>query len=1288
MKLKKLLMLLLAIATMFAFSLTASADAPADFTGWQYEEVGDYYAQVYYINGEKVTNNWAQIDNEWYYFGQTGEPYRSNVYEIGGAWYGFDYNGNMYDDEHFFLSKYSEELGYYVETWYCAKPGGALYKNSWARPTYTCEGVENTKWFYAGPDHVLLMGKHNIGGKYYYFDENRGEMFYNETFGKLDEASEQVLEYYAQGGAHDGALAQNMWAKDDDGDWIYYKDNCALAYNETVSVGGKLYAFGYDNKLFYSEIAEVYNYKTQEYDYYYAQGGAHDGALLINGWCQPYLAEYDNENWYYCGPDGKFYTDGLYTIGGKNYCFTSSGSMLENGSYSFYENDVRKFFIADKSGIACELFNNTWTKFNGEWYYVQDNEICDHDVYLIDGKYYAFDWEGKMYDGEFFYLYIYDDDWNYLGEKSYYAKPGGVLAQNEVLYVNRYGEKDYFLFGENCSIPEETGLYVIDGNYYYMWTDFGRVYCDGIQELEEGVFLFGENGKGTKLSAGWYFNNTSSYKDSWHWVYVQDGVLLKDGIYQLGANSYAFDYDGWLLTNRIYYDDSTGKRYLLTYMDEYGNGGSVCKEKNVWKTVNGQYVYLTEDSSLHKGWLFDVYYMDPYMSYCTFIVDKDYYVSAVNTHGIATKLTSTRFLTINGDTYYIKAGKLVADEWVYDNGYWYYCSGGGNIFADTTAKIKGVCYYFDINGRMCNSGWVRDSRGNWYWAAANGSLFTGLDSSGYVFSSSGRLVVDNITKINNVWYVTDINGKKIGSFSNEGWNQVGNNWYLVKTYDDEYDSAPYKDYVTGSYYSEDGRFFAFDSRGRMLSNQFYDDYYYLGSNGDALRGWFFVDGYWYYGNPEDYGYLYTRDIYDIGDKEYAFNSKGQLIQNQTFFNWNYDAIVTTNSNGEVISKKDANGWVYDHDNYWQEGEVYYFVDGESYNGWIGNYYIDNGCMAINRVVYDEKADKYYCLNKKGVLVRNGWYERYEDNWVYAKADGSLLVDEWFSSGNTWYYFSGYDMVYDDTIAIDGTYHKFAESGAWLGEVDPDNNGPDFKNRADGWVQLNGNWYFSMAGEAIIDESLYIDGKWYYFDEDGIMLSNRFSSELYYKYDGFAYYTSSGARAEYTGWKLINNNWVYFNDSSLVNIGWVLDGGKYYYQDVSGAIKNPTLKMITGYKVINEQLYYFNGGGVLTKTITSYGWHQVGSDWYFVGADGKVITDESEYLINGVYYAFDYSGVMVSNEVWNGKYYNASGTLVTKPGWYMLDGKWIYVTKTGDVAGNGVYLIGGKEYYFCDYYWVA
>jgi glucan-binding YG repeat protein len=228
----------------------------------------------------------------------------------------------------------------------------------------------------------------------------------------------------------------------------------------------------------------------------------------------------------------------------------------------------------------------------------------------------------------------------------------------------------------------------------------------------------------------------------------------------------------------------------------------------------------------------------------------------------------------------------------------------------------------------------------------------------------------------------------------------------------------------------------------------------------------------------------------------------------------------------------------------------------------------------------------------------------------------------------------------------------------------------------------------MAGKAVIDESLYIDGKWYYFDEDGIMLSNRFVSASYYKFDGFAYYTSSGARAEYTGWKFINNNWVYFNDSSFVKVGWVLDGGKYYYQDVSGAIKNPTLKMITGYKVIDEQLYYFNGGGVLTKTITSYGWHQVGSDWYFVGADGKVVTDEAEHLIDGAYYAFDYDGIMVSNDIWNGKYYNAGGVLVTNPGWYIVDGKWIYVTKTGDVAGYGVYLIGGKEYYFCDYYWVA
>ena len=32
------------------------------------------------------------------------------------------------------------------------------------------------------------------------------------------------------------------------------------------------------------------------------------------------------------------------------------------------------------------------------------------------------------------------------------------------------------------------------------------------------------------------------------------------------------------------------------------------------------------------------------------------------------------------------------------------------------------------------------------------------------------------------------------------------------------------------------------------------------------------------------------------------------------------------------------------------GEYYYYVDGEPYSGWVGEYFVDNGCMQREKVI--------------------------------------------------------------------------------------------------------------------------------------------------------------------------------------------------------------------------------------------------------------------------------------------------------------------------------------------------
>ena len=50
------------------------------------------------------------------------------------------------------------------------------------------------------------------------------------------------------------------------------------------------------------------------------------------------------------------------------------------------------------------------------------------------------------------------------------------------------------------------------------------------------------------------------------------------------------------------------------------------------------------------------------------------------------------------------------------------------------------------------------------------------------------------------------------------------------------------------------------------------------------------------------------------------------------------------------------------------GEYYYYVDGEPYSGWVGEYFVDNGCMQREKVIGAE-GEKHFFLWMDMVFVR-------------------------------------------------------------------------------------------------------------------------------------------------------------------------------------------------------------------------------------------------------------------------------------------------------------------------------
>ena len=203
-----------------------------------------------------------------------------------------------------------------------------------------------------------------------------------------------------------------------------------------------------------------------------------------------------------------------------------------------------------------------------------------------------------------------------------------------------------------------------------------------------------------------------------------------------------------------------------------------------------------------------------------------------------------------------------------------------------------------------------------------------------------------------------------------------------------------------------------------------------------------------------------------------------------------------------------------------------------------------------------------------------------------------------------------------------------------------------------------------------------------------MVTNAFYSSRYFGADG--------KKVDYKGWNVVKGNWVYFNEESEVCTGWINDGGSFYlvtgkYADnmpdeTHEAYKYLTYEMATGVEHYDSDLYYFGSDGRLVSEVKTDGWYEVDGDWFYVSG-GDLIRGEDNVYINGNYYAFYDSGVMVSNASYNGVYYLESGVKASA-GWHWVEyeeGKygWIYVLANGRAA-SGVHLIGGVEYAFKNY----
>lgn len=224
------------------------------------------------------------------------------------------------------------------------------------------------------------------------------------------------------------------------------------------------------------------------------------------------------------------------------------------------------------------------------------------------------------------------------------------------------------------------------------------------------------------------------------------------------------------------------------------------------------------------------------------------------------------------------------------------------------------------------------------------------------------------------------------------------------------------------------------------------------------------------------------------------------------------------------------------------------------------------------------------------------------------------------------------------------------------EVLPKVNVQEDKPKKEGWYQENHHWRFYQDDKPALNWK-QIQGKWYYFDQDG----NRLHSTIY---KGYAF-DQDGVMIE-NSWTKLDNQWYYADPSGRLALNtWKKINGSWYYFDQTGSMLSNTA--VDGY--------------LLTKSgaMAEKGWTKLDQIWYYVAPSGKISQDKWE-KINGSWYYFDKDGGMLSATTFKGYLFNQRGAMAEN-NWVKIKDTWFYANGSGRYVQENWQKIQGSWYSF-------
>ena len=235
-------------------------------------------------------------------------------------------------------------------------------------------------------------------------------------------------------------------------------------------------------------------------------------------------------------------------------------------------------------------------------------------------------------------------------------------------------------------------------------------------------------------------------------------------------------------------------------------------------------------------------------------------------------------------------------------------------------------------------------------------------------------------------------------------------------------------------------------------------------------------------------------------------------------------------------------------------------------------------------------------------------------------------------------------------------------------VDKDNRKYYIKDdhKAIYWHKIDGKmYYFDDDGEMVVGwQYLEISGtgyrddlfdnrpvfeiglqyKWYYFDQDGVLQEFVGWQQLEVK-DSLTVGKKHGEGFE--GPEVLKLANYYFNEDHSLKTGWLYDQSNWYYLAKTGHLGKDYLggERRAGWINDDSTWYYLDPKTGIMQT----GWKYLGNKWYYLRSSGAMAT-----------------GWYQEGSTW---YYLHASNGDMKTGWFQVNGKWYYAYSSGALAVN-------------------